>query len=183
MTVWMTRYLVNGNILAARAFISAFVSSVLAARPSLSSANASNPITVARAGETTDDITVTTDPILNWAQLAVQTCQRAQGTENKAIRESWIRLCGTYQSRGGLLAQPAVRQVCTRAPWTSHAPLTARSQVLQELSTLYFGLPPPRQAAANPFGDMFSALLGGGGGGGAQPAPRRLAPPATSALD
>jgi hypothetical protein len=39
------------------------------------------------------------------------TCQRAQGERNKAVRESWVRLCGTYQSRGGLLATPEVRQV------------------------------------------------------------------------
>lgn len=27
------------------------------------------------------------------------------------MRESWVRLCGTYQSRGGILAQPEVRKV------------------------------------------------------------------------
>jgi hypothetical protein len=55
-------------------------------------------------------------------------------------------------------------------------------QALQEISALYFGLPPPRQAAANPFGDMLSSMFGGGGSA-AQPAPRRLAPPPTSGLD
>jgi len=48
---------------------------------------------------------------VNFAQIAVWTCQRAQGDKSKVMRESWIRLCGTYQSRGGLLATPEVRKV------------------------------------------------------------------------
>lgn len=101
-------YLVDGNISAARAFMSAFASSILASRPQLATPNT---VSISRTGEMADDITITTDPLLNWAQLAVQTCQRAQGADNKPIREAWIRLCGTYQARGGPLAQPPVRQV------------------------------------------------------------------------
>ncbi|KAG1822242.1 hypothetical protein EV424DRAFT_1398646, partial [Suillus variegatus] len=52
----------------------------------------------------------TTEPVLNFCQLAVLTCQRANGEKNKVMRESWVRLCGTYQSKGGILA--------TREVWT-----------------------------------------------------------------
>jgi hypothetical protein len=175
------RYLVDGNVGAARAFVAAFVVAILAARPQLATAHTAS---VPRAGDAaTDDVTITTDGALNWAQLAVQTCQRAQGAENKLVREAWIRLCGTYQARGGLLAQPPVRQVCVPPSSNSHSMLTVRDgQALQEISTLYFGLPPPRQAAANPFGDMLSSMFGGGGGS-APAAPRRLAPPPASGLD
>ena len=49
--------------------------------------------------------------MLNFCQLAVLTCQRAQGDRSKIVRESWVRLCGTYQSKGGVLASPEVRTV------------------------------------------------------------------------
>jgi hypothetical protein len=49
--------------------------------------------------------------VLNFCQLAVLTCQRAQGDRSKIVRESWVRLCGTYQSKGGVLASPEVRTV------------------------------------------------------------------------
>lgn len=58
-----------------------------------------------------DEITFTTDSAVNFAQLAVRTCQRAQGEKNKALREAWVRLCGTYQSRGGDVANKEVRKV------------------------------------------------------------------------
>jgi golgi to ER traffic protein 4 len=113
--------------------------------------------------------------VINFAQLAVLTCQRAQGERNKVMRESWVRLCGTYQSRGGVLAQPEVRKVSTDTPiQTKRLPSTI-FQVLQDLATLYFAIPPPRSQPANPFGDMMSSLFGGAPGGG-QPARRVLAP-------
>jgi hypothetical protein len=51
------------------------------------------------------------EPLLNFCQLAVLTCQRANREKNQAIRESWVRLCGTYQSKGGILATKEVRAV------------------------------------------------------------------------
>lgn len=97
------RYLQNGNILAARTFITHFVSAL----PRSFYVETAAPISV---GPTTE-VTITTDSAVNFAQIAVVTCQRAQGASNKVMRESWVRLCGTYQSRGGLLAQPEVRRV------------------------------------------------------------------------
>ncbi|KAJ7352280.1 hypothetical protein DFH08DRAFT_858438 [Mycena albidolilacea] len=136
-------YLQNGNILGARTFITHFV----AALP-----RASDP--PLQVGDV--EVVLVKDQIVNFAQLAVLTCQRAQGERNKAVRESWVRLCGTYQSRGGLLATPEVRQALT------------------EVSTLYFALAPPRSQASNPLGDMISSMFGGPAA--AQPTRRVLAP-------
>ncbi|SJK99533.1 uncharacterized protein ARMOST_02838 [Armillaria ostoyae] len=144
-------YLQNGNILAARTFITHFVSQL--------------PQTAQKTSkrvDDTNDVVLTTDPYVNFAQLAVVTCQRAQGERNKVMRESWVRLCGTYQSKGGLLAQPEVRKA------------------LNELATLYFAIPPPRNQAANPFGDMMSSLFGGSSPASASSARRVLAPKSTS---
>ena len=95
------RYLLNGNILAARTFLGAFISYVSP------SGGTALPI-----GNTGDEITFTPDSLLNFAQLAVRSVQRAAGAQNRTSREAWIRLCGTYQSRAALLAQPEIRVVC-----------------------------------------------------------------------
>ncbi|KAL0578087.1 hypothetical protein V5O48_003905 [Marasmius crinis-equi] len=150
--------LLNGNVLAARAFINAFVSGL----PGSVHSDAV-PLSIGSNHE----LLITKDSLVNFAQLAVATCQRAHGDKNKAMRESWIRLCGTYQSRGGPLAAPEMRKALT------------------ELATLYFAIPPPRNQAANPFGDIMSSLLGGGPAPG-QSARRILSPPPsaiTSGLD
>lgn len=94
-------YLQNGNILAARTFITHFTQTITSRSPTLMSP--SQP--------PESPMILTTDSILNFCQLAVLTCQRASGDKNKAVRESWVRLCGTYQSKGGVLAQVEVRRV------------------------------------------------------------------------
>ncbi|KAF5327502.1 hypothetical protein D9619_004982 [Psilocybe cf. subviscida] len=143
-------YLQNGNILAAKTFIKYFT---LALPASLRLAEDA-PIAVGDK----DEVTMTQDMLVNFCQMAVLTCQRAQGDQNKVMRESWVRLCGTYQTKVPTLAAPEVRGC------------------LHEIATLYFAIPPPRSAAANPFGDMMSSLFGG-------PAPsqpkRRVLPPAS----
>ena len=93
-------YLQNGNILAARTFITHFTSA-LPKDLQISSV----------AVGSSDEIILTKDPVVNFTQIAVLTCQRAQGEKSKVMRESWIRLCGTYQSRGGVLAASEVRKV------------------------------------------------------------------------
>lgn len=171
----MGRYLQNGNVLAARTFLTHFVSHYTAKHPDLISVKDS-AISVGKPEDgVTDEITFTNDSILNFSQLAVRTCQRAQGDKNKAIREAWVRLCGTYQSKGGILAKPEMRRVsfdcgvfnarpvlpCIRIVFlTFSLPV---SKVLTELAELYFAIPPPRNQQANPFGDMFSAMFGGAG--------------------
>jgi len=110
-------------------------------------------------GASGDEILVTNDSLLNFAQLAVRTVQRAAGAQNKTAREAWVRLCGTYQSRGGVLAQPEVRLV------------------LNELAMLYFAIPLPRATNANPFGDVMSSLFGAPPGSGPPVAqPRTITP-------
>ena len=101
------RYLQNGNILAARTFIKHFTSSLTSKYPSFTSSGSGN-LSIGSA----DEIIVTSDPVLNFAQVAVRLCQRAQGDKNKLMRESWVRFCGTYQSRGGALATKDIRKVC-----------------------------------------------------------------------
>ncbi|THH29428.1 hypothetical protein EUX98_g4772 [Antrodiella citrinella] len=153
-------YLQNGNILAARTFLAHFVSQYSSKHSDLVAVQ--EPIIlVGKTEDERDEITFTNDSVLNFAQLAVRTCQRAHGEKNKAIREAWVRLCGTYQSKGGIVAKPEVRRVLT------------------ELSELYFAIPPPRAQQANPFGDVMSAMFGGAAPT-ASPA-RRVIAPATSA--
>ncbi|KZT73173.1 hypothetical protein DAEQUDRAFT_722299 [Daedalea quercina L-15889] len=152
-------YLLNGNILAARTFITQFVSQITSKRPELVSKLQSTPIPIRNSKEgRTDEIIFTIDSVLNFTQLAMRTCQRAQGAQNKAMREAWVRLCGTYQSKGGLMATKEIRKA------------------LIDLAELYFAIPPPRTQAANPLGDMLSAMFGGAPSA-AQPARRVLSPP------
>ncbi|KAH7884780.1 hypothetical protein F5I97DRAFT_1892062 [Phlebopus sp. FC_14] len=147
-------YLENGNILAARTFIIQFVSKILSSRPSLLSPLQTSPLPINDSSE----VIFTTDAVINFCQLAVQTCQRANGDKNKAIRESWVRLCGTYQSKGGVLTSKEVRAA------------------LQEIATLYFAFTPPRTQPDNPFGAVLSSMLGGGASGHGTPQRRVLSP-------
>jgi hypothetical protein len=157
-------YLLNGNVLGARAFIRHFVSS----HPALKSVPTSIPVPVnasSISGASESEVLFTSDSDVNFCQIAVLTCQRANGEKGKVMREAWVRLCGTYQSRGGLLAHPETRKA------------------LNDIASLYFGFPPPKAQNANPFGDILSSMLGGGGGGsGSQPPKRVLAPPLPSVV-
>lgn len=83
---------------------------MITARPSLASTLDVSPLPVTDASE----VVLTTDNGLNFCQLAVLACQRANAEKNKAMRESWIRLCGTYQSKGGVFASKEVRAVSLR---------------------------------------------------------------------
>ncbi|KAI0926187.1 hypothetical protein AcW1_008420 [Taiwanofungus camphoratus] len=151
-------YLQNGNILAARTFLSQFVSHLVSSQPSLVSSLQPKPIILGDAkDDEADEIVFTTDSALNFSQLAVRTCQRAQGEQNKAMREAWVRLCGTYQSRSGLVSTKEVRKAAI------------------ELAEFYFAIPPPRPQQTNALGDMLSAMFGGAPGGA--PARRVLSPP------
>lgn len=123
-------------------------------------------------GTSGDEILVTDDSLLNFAQLMVRTVQRAAGAQNKTAREAWVRLCGTYQARGGILTHPEIRAVCqplldlNQGLGLNLGP----AQVLNELAMLYFEIPLPRTTNPNPFGDIMSSFFGGPpGSGSAQP--------------
>jgi len=136
-------YLESSNILAARAFLAGL-------RPVTAKA-----IPVGDTGDEIWTVSDTPDRPLIFAQLAVLLCQRG-----RPARETWVRLYGTYQARGELVAHPEVRRVSTspgRAMCTLLMSLLPQS--IQNLSTIYFGVQPPR-AAGNPFGDMLSGLFG-----------------------
>lgn len=106
LDIQIFRYLQNGNILAARTFIKHFTSTFTSKYPSFASSGSSS-LSIGSG----DEIILTSDSILNFAQVAVRLCQRAQGDKNKLMRESWVRFCGTYQSRGGVLATKEIRKV------------------------------------------------------------------------
>lgn len=104
------RYLINGNVLAARTFIRHFVSSHSALNTATSKIPV-NPSSTSVPDCSPFEVSITSDPTVNFCQMAVLTCQRANGDKSKTMREAWVRLCGTYQSKGGALAQPEVRKV------------------------------------------------------------------------
>lgn len=161
----MCRYLLNGNILASRAFLAGLISHISPSGETLS------------VGASGDEVLVTDDSLLNFAQLAVRAVQRAAGAQNRTTREAWVRLCGTYQSRGGILTQPEIRLVCERVCMDLLKGLKVGSQVLNELAALYFEISPARTANANPFGDIMSSLFGGPPGSGPAAAqPRTITP-------
>lgn len=112
LTSEILRYLQNGNILAARTFIKHFTSSLTSKHPSYVS-----PGSQGLSMGPGDEIVLTSDPLLNFTQVAVRLCQRAQGDKNKLMRESWVRLCGWYQSKGGPFATKEIRKVCRSRSW------------------------------------------------------------------
>jgi hypothetical protein len=133
------RYLQNGNILAAHTFVTHFTSRIVTTRPDVAT-TPSLPISDTW-------VQVTADPLLNFAQLVVFTCERAQGGAAREPREAWMRLCATYQAlsvTSDLLTHPEVHKT------------------LYELGELYFDIPPPRSQAANPMAEILSGLLGVG---------------------
>lgn len=103
MLHFISSYLQNGNILAARTFIKHFTAAI----PLSLRLDSDSVIPVGEKNE----VIMTKDSLVNFAQMAILTCQRAQGDQNKVMRESWIRLCGTYQGRVPQLATPEMRSV------------------------------------------------------------------------
>jgi len=101
--MYVTSYLQNGNILAAKTFIKHITEGL----PASMKLGSGSTITV---GEK-DEVNMTKDSLINFSQMAVLTCQRAHGDKNKVMRESWVRLCGTYQGKIGLLGTPEMRRV------------------------------------------------------------------------
>ena len=165
-----------GNVLGARSFLSQFLSLLVSSHPEILAEP--TPITMTVTPSGSDEIIPTTDHILNFLQLAIRACQRgAIGLpQSKQVQEVWVRLCGSYQSRRGVLTQPHYREVGPPIISASD-PLMTLPQALGEIGLLFFNLPPPRSANANPMADMMAAMMGG-----APFAPKRggLPPPASS---
>lgn len=105
-------FLLAGNILAARAFLAHFLSLLITTKPAILAQP--NPTTIQTTDSSTiDEIYATTDTTLNFLQLAIRICQRAKNPppQGKQAQELWVRLCGSYQSRRGLVSQPVYREV------------------------------------------------------------------------
>ena len=152
--------LLVGNVLGARAFLSHFLALLVSSHPEILAEP--TPITMTVTPSGSDEIIPTTDLVLNFLQLAIRVCQRgAIGLpQSKKVQEIWVRLCGSYQSRRGVLAQPYYREV--GPPTISVSDLLMKlPQALGEIGQLFFDLPPPRPANANPMADMMAAMMGG----------------------
>ena len=100
---WESSYLLNGNIQASKTFIKHFTAGL----PPSVKPKSDSTIAVGQQ----DEVIMTKDSLVNFSQMAVLTCQRSQGDRSKVMRESWVRLSGTYQSKVGLLSTPGMRKV------------------------------------------------------------------------
>jgi hypothetical protein len=110
-------FLLAGNILAARTFLNQYLALLIAARPGILARQGA--VTLPSGGDgkgsggAVDEVYLTTDTTLNFLQLVVRTCQRAKNPapQGRQVQEMWVRLCGSYQSRRGLVALPVYREV------------------------------------------------------------------------
>ena len=93
----------NGNIQASKTFIKHFTAGL----PPSVKLKSDSTISVGQQ----DEVIMTKDSLVNFSQMAVLTCQRSQGDQSKVMRESWVRLSGTYQSKVGVLSTPGMRKV------------------------------------------------------------------------
>ncbi|CAE6437821.1 unnamed protein product [Rhizoctonia solani] len=159
-------YLLNTSILAARTFLTTFIGLLLASpqRATLLNQHFPDPVALKSPDSDPDEVQITTDPTLNFLQLAIQTCQRAgwgpeartpeEEKHNRVSREAWLRLASRYRARivGGEIMR----------------------DVIDSLGNLYFDIPAPRKGA-NPLQDMMSSFFGGGSApdAGSQRKPRR----------
>jgi len=137
-------YLLNGNIQAAKAFMKQYTASL----PStLKLKSSDSTISVGQQ----DEVEMTKEPLVNFSQIAVLTCQRAQGDQNKIMRESWVRLCGTYQSKVGLLASPGMRKVSCTLVVSCEFIFTSMHLVPRRYSYSLFRYPTTAKSTGEPF--------------------------------
>jgi hypothetical protein len=143
------------NILAANAFLTRF----LALLQTPSAPSASIFIGAAPGPTSTDtEILLTTDPTLNFLQLAVATVQRApapgtsavqaRGTDGGVARE-WQQLVARYRRIAGTDGVLASKEV---------------SEAIEHISAVVF-LIPQRGGGNDLLQNLMGSLFGGGGGG------------------
>ncbi|KAG8873394.1 hypothetical protein FRB98_009060 [Tulasnella sp. 332] len=142
-------FLLTTNILAARTFLDTFLPSVLASKPDMLLQK--DPVAVGAE----DEIWTTNDHTLNFLQMAVRICQRAdsEAANFKDVRNVWVRLCSRY-----------VGSVSGTSTPSSGKMLVVGDQGMKDavisLSHLYFNIQPPRTGPVNPLGDMMASLFG-----------------------
>ncbi|KAG8892602.1 hypothetical protein FRB99_002590, partial [Tulasnella sp. 403] len=142
-------YLLTTNILAARTFLDKFMSLILAESPDLLLNKEPVP-----TGDG-DEIWATNNHTLNFLQMAVRICQRANPeAASKEARNMWVRLCGRYAGGVGLTNISTARVLIAGG--------NEMKDAVSSISQIYFNIEPPRNAPINPLGDMMAALMGGG---------------------
>jgi hypothetical protein len=110
------RYLLVHNILAARAFLSEFLSLLIIAKPSVVPEAPPRSFTLGDS----DEIVVTTDTGLNFLQLLIRVCQRASPGSGgvTGARNAWDRFMRRYQNKGGIFGTEQFKQVSPKHPFT-----------------------------------------------------------------
>jgi len=134
-------FLLCRNILAARVFLSDFIAQLIRQQPSILSL--SSPITLSSDNSADDEIYITTDPTLNFLQLAIRTCQRGNGLSadiQRQAKAAFIDLFRRYKTKSEIVGSPVMNKAAA------------------QLGDIYFGIPLPRQG--NPLHDMMTSLFG-----------------------
>ncbi|KAG9014042.1 hypothetical protein FRB94_000240 [Tulasnella sp. JGI-2019a] len=141
-------FLLTTNILAARTFLDAFLPLIFASKPDMLLQK--DPVAVGRG----DEIWTTTDHTLNFLQMTIRICQRADpdATNFKDVRNAWVRLCSRYVGSVSGASTPSGKMLVVGDQGMKDAVIS--------LSHLYFNIQPPRTGPTNPLGDMMASLFG-----------------------
>ncbi|GAA5892986.1 hypothetical protein JCM5296_003398 [Sporobolomyces johnsonii] len=158
-------YLESTFILAARTFLSHFLSLSLTAYPDLSVVRFPYPPPSSPLAQTTppppaDELVVTKLASLNFVQLAVRAAQVGVGEAIDKVRNGNEMRAARGQGTRAWTA--LVQRYEKQVPWLRQGEIKESTTVLGEI---YFGIKPARQG--NPLMDMMASMFGGGGGGGA----------------
>ncbi|KAK4047624.1 hypothetical protein OIV83_005282 [Microbotryomycetes sp. JL201] len=152
-------YLESEFILAARTFLSHFLTLALAAHPNLLVVRYPYPppeSPLAKQGtESGDELVVTKLASLNFLQLAVKACQAGAGENLEKSRAD--QGASVEKGKGRRVWQSLLQRYEKDVQWLK-MPETKASTA--ELGDLYFEIKPPRPAG-NPFADILSGMFGG----------------------
>ncbi|GAA5964935.1 hypothetical protein JCM3765_004113 [Sporobolomyces pararoseus] len=158
-------YLESTFILAARTFLSHFLSLVLAAYPSLLVVQypyppPGSPLAASPSPPPSDELLMTKLASLNFLQLAVRAAQAGAGeaVEKTKAPNGEMRAVRGQTTR---VWQGLVTRYEKQVPWLKQGEL---KESIAALGEIYFGIKPARQG--NPLMDMMANMFGGGGGGG-----------------
>ncbi|GAA5879063.1 hypothetical protein JCM16303_001286 [Sporobolomyces ruberrimus] len=158
-------YLESTFILAARTFLSHFLSLALAAYPSLLVVQypyppPNSPLANSPSPPASDELLMTKLASLNFLQLAVRAAQAGVGeaVEKQKAPNGEMRAVRGQTTR---VWQGLVTRYEKQVPWLKQGEL---KESIAALGEIYFGIKPARQG--NPLMDMMANMFGGGGGGG-----------------
>ncbi|GAA5953606.1 hypothetical protein JCM21900_003359 [Sporobolomyces salmonicolor] len=156
-------YLESTFILAARTFLSHFLSLSLTSYPDLSVVRFPYPPPSSSLAQTTpppaaDELVMTKLASLNFLQLAVRAAQVGVGEAIEKVKNgNEMRI---VRGQGTRTWTALVQRYEKQVPWLRQGEIKDSTTALGEI---YFGIKPARQS--NPLMDMMASMLGGGGGG------------------